>query len=267
MCYDTMVSRYIEDVMREKKRILFEAAIVCKQGKKEVMEDAYYFADLKKDGSTFFGGVYDGHGGNFAAIYAKKNLHKIFFEERKKGGNEKDAFGMAYKRISQILRDQESGAVAVNFYIKDGRLFYANAGDAKLLVVREKDTLQLSRDHRLTNPREKARIRKTGALIEPPYVVKRSYGLMPTRSLGDAYFWDVGVIATPETGSHSLRTEDRWILAATDGLTDYMKNEEIASFLHKYKNANEAARALKTEVLEKRGGTDNLTFILLKRIL
>lgn len=246
---------------------MFEIAIRSEIGTRDKMEDSYYFNDLKGDGLELFDGIYDGHGGKFAAEYAKKNLAKIFFREIKKGKKEKAAFVTAYEEISLNLKNQESGTTAVNFYLKDKKLTYANVGDARLIVIARSKAKQLSQDHRLDNPQKIARIMANGGIIMKPYVVKEGYGLMPTRTLGDEYFKEVGVIATPTVGQYQIRAYDQWILAASDGLFDFMDNEETSRFLTEFNDVYKAAEALKTEVLIKRKGSDNLTFILLRQLL
>lgn len=241
-----------------------QVAIISEPGAQLKMEDTYYYKDIKSDGSQILAGVYDGHGGRQAAEYVRDQLPKLFFRELKKGRNPKQAFQVVYEEISSCLTNQESGTTAVNFYLKDNRLWYANAGDARLIVISNKGVKQFSQDHRLTNPKERERIVAVGGLIAEPYVIKDNLGLMPTRTIGDEYFKKVGIIATPVVGQYKLQLKDYWILAATDGLFDYLDNQEVAKFIVKFNQANKAAASLKQEVLVKRGGRDNLTFILIK---
>ena len=243
---------------------MFDFAIVSEFGQRSYLEDAYSL-EIAPDCSEFFCGIYDGHGGKLAAEYAKDNLHKIFFAQLKKGKTEDMAFKTAYEKVSADLKNQSSGTTAVTFYLKrKKKIFYANAGDARLVIIKDTKTVQLTSDHRLTNHKERERIRKFGGTIIPPYVYKGEYGLMPTRSLGDEYFKDVGIIATPETGCYSLTGEETWIIAGTDGLFDVIKNEETAILIKHSHSAQEAAQILKDEVLINRLGDDNLTFVLIK---
>ncbi len=182
----------------------------------------------------------------------------------KAGRSIKQAFKTAYEKTSRNLARQDSGTTAVDFYLKGNTLWHANAGDVRLIVVRESWVKQLSQVHRLTNSREKRRIVKAGGVLAGALVVKGDLGLMPTRSLGDEYFKDVGIIATPFIGHYKLKSQDSWILAATDGLFDYTANQEVAEFIARFDQADSAAAGLKQEVLVKRGGSDNLTFILIK---
>ncbi len=241
-----------------------QIAIVTEPGLRPTMEDKYYCLDVRGDGSCIFAGVYDGHGGVKAAEYTKDYLHEFFFQEIKAGRSIEQAFKIAYEKISCNLASQDSGTTAVDFYLKDNTLWYANAGDVRLIVVRESWVKQLSQVHRLTNSKEKRRIVKAGGVLAGDLVVKGDLGLMPTRSLGDEYFKDIGIIATPFIGHYRLKPQDSWILAATDGLFDYIDNQEVAEFIVRFDQADLAAAGLKQEVLVKRGGSDNLTLILIK---
>jgi len=242
---------------------MFDIAIVSEIGKRSHMEDTYWL-NVNRKGSEIFCGIYDGHNGVAAAEYVRDNLHKIFFEALKTGKNELEAFSAAYQQTSKDLSAQKSGTTAVNFLVKNKIIFFANAGDARLVVMEKSSVKQLTYDHRLTDPRERQRVLNQGAFIEEPYVYKNDYGLMPTRTIGDEYFKDVGVIATPTTGAYRLAKEDKWILAGTDGLFDELENEEIRALIDSYTSANKAAEALKNEILINRAGTDNLTFVLLR---
>ncbi len=227
------------------------------------MEDAY-FGDVSKDRHELFAGVYDGHGGDFAANYAREHLHRVFFEELKREKGELEAFKTAYQKISDGLKQEESGTTALNFFIKNETIFYAHAGDTRLIVIGDYGVKQLTRDHRITEYEERRRILERGGVIVPPYVYKKGYGLMVTRSLGDEYFKDVGVIALPDVGYYRLSPVDKWIIGGTDGLFDVVDNESILELIEKCPDARGASEILKREVLFERGGSDNLTFVVVR---
>ena len=238
------------------------------------MEDTY-FLDLNfVDKGWIFGGVYDGHGGSFAAEYTGQNLHHKFLAKLLSGLFPQQAFGETYEEISEELEEQTSGTTAVNFLIKPahrenagsseekaGRIFTANAGDARALVVGGKEFHQLTTDHRLDNREERQRIEQMGAVIDYPYVYRGRCGLMPTRTIGDSYFKPVGVIAEPSVNEYEISKQDLVLIAACDGLFDVMSNEEVAECARNFLDPKELTEALKHEVLDNRKGVDNLTII------
>jgi serine/threonine protein phosphatase PrpC len=57
------------------------------------------------------------------------------------------------------------------------------------------------------------------------------YGVLFTRSLGDAdAHLHLGVSALPEMGKITLTEMDRYFILASDGVWDYMTNEEVMEF-------------------------------------
>jgi serine/threonine protein phosphatase PrpC len=239
-----------------------KAAVVSEIGGRSEMEDAYFLDINFADRGWLFGGVYDGHAGAFAAVYAAERLHGLFLERLMAGLSPQDGFIESYERISEELKTQDSGTTAVTFLIQDARLFTANVGDTRALVVSRKDSRQLTIDHRLDNREERARIVSRGGRIAYPYVYRGYRGLMPTRAIGDPYFEPVGVIATPSVGEYDISTADLFLIAACDGLFDVMTNDEVSRIARDYPGQPETLlEALKHQALVARDGQDNLTII------
>ncbi len=241
---------------------MLDWSVVSEIGRRPYMEDAYYLRTTQQ-GRALFCGIFDGHGGEAAAKYTHNNLYKFFLKALAAGKSESEAFMEAFELTSNRLKDQDSGTTAITFYLKNYTLFWANAGDSRLIVISKSNAKQLTEDHRLTNPKEYRRVLKAGVTVEPPYVYKNGYGLMPTRTLGDEFFKGIGIISTPQTGSYQLTAQDKWLVAGTDGLFDVISNDEIAQIVKDSASAKQAAEALKAEVLVARNASDNLTFVVL----
>jgi len=228
------------------------------------MEDAHFVDTDFGVMHWIFCGIYDGHGGHFASGYAADKLHRIFLDNLMNGVTPQDAFIDSYEQISAGLSEQTSGTTAVNIFIRNGRIYTANAGDARAIVIGKNYVTQLTVDHRVDNTIERQRIESSGGHIVYSYVSNGTGGLMPTRTIGDQPFKSVGVIATPSVGEHQISPEDLVLLIACDGLFDVMSNEEIAEFARHIDDINLLLENLKQEVLVNRLGTDNLTIIALK---
>ncbi len=241
--------------------------MICDIGGRGEMEDTHFLdMDFNNQG-WIFGGVYDGHGGRFAADYAAENLHQRFLEKLRAGQAPGKAFVETYQAISDELKEQDSGTTAVNFLIKKREIFTANVGDVRALVVGHKDFHQLTTDHRLDDPQEKERIEEKGGQISYPYTCRGFRGLMPTRTLGDEYFKPVGVIARPSVNKYKITKDDVMLLTGCDGLFDVMDNEEVVDFARDFWEPNQLVEVLKREALENRSCSDNLTImaVCLKR--
>jgi serine/threonine protein phosphatase PrpC len=244
---------------REGKRI--KAHFVSEKGRRQTQDDAHYL-DLNFGGQGWiFGGIYDGHNGSYAARYAAQNLHGVFLGQLIQGSPPQPAFRLSYETIDQAVRGQKSGTTAVDFLIRENRIFTANAGDARALVINRNGLIQLTVDHRLDNPVEKERIAATGALINYPYVVKGNQGLMPTRAIGDEYFKSAGVIATPALNEYAITPNDLILISACDGLWDFISDGEVATMARQNREPCTLIEALIREVLINRQGSDNLTIM------
>ena len=72
-------------------------------------------------------------------------------------------------------------------------------------------------------------------------------GLAMSRSFGDAVACRVGVNAIPECREVTLTPQDKIIVLASDGVWEFMANEEVASIIYPFylqKNAEKAAETL-----------------------
>lgn len=248
---------------------MLDYSIASEKGStKDYMEDTHYVdtsPSLQQGKVGVFAGVYDGHKGSEAALYAKDNLHKYFFKEIKNKNSPKEAFKFAYEKTSKELKNSLSGTTAVNFYVDGSTLYWANTGDSRLILIdKNNKPISLSVMHRVDNPEEAERIKRSGGIIDGEYAIKDPYGIQPTRAIGDKYFQSIGIMSTPSAGQHELSSKDKWILAGSDGLFDFASDEEIAEITGRHESARSAAEELKKFLLEGRGGRDNLTFILLK---
>jgi serine/threonine protein phosphatase PrpC len=240
------------------------AMVISEQGARGHMED-FHFLDLDFGGKEkVFGGVYDGHNGAYAACYAADTLHTYFLDGLQRGFTPSKAFCVAYQNVSDDLEDQASGTTAATFFLDGTSVYAANAGDSRIIVVGDHEPRQLTVDHRLDNPGEAERILRSGGEIDYPYVMKGIRGLMPTRSLGDEYFRDAGVIPLPDTSIHQIREWDRWLVAATDGLFDALDNESVSSLCSKSTEPRLLVETLVQEVLTGCTMPDNTTVILVK---
>jgi serine/threonine protein phosphatase PrpC len=75
-------------------------------------------------------------------------------------------------------------------------------------------------------------------------------GLAMTRSFGDEVASRVGVTAEPEILELDLSPEDKFIVLASDGVWEFLSNDQIAKIVMPYfecKNAEKAAEAVVRE--------------------
>jgi PAS domain S-box-containing protein len=140
------------------------------------MEDAWIMMDDfgGVDNSAFFG-LYDGHGGAEAAEFAAAKLH-LFLMKLLRDGNVSltKAMEAAYLQTHEAMGSEiaKAGCTAVTVLLqKNGplrSLVAANAGDSRAVLVRDGGPLRLTKDHKPSDPEEKA-------LSEQRFCLRASY--------------------------------------------------------------------------------------------
>ncbi|KAI7841657.1 hypothetical protein COHA_004677 [Chlorella ohadii] len=215
-----------------------------------------------------YAAVFDGHGGSATAEWLQTNLLKYvekywdgenapektvseaFIQADAKILSPKGGFmGMVGERGIGGSKCGSTAAVAMVYKTKAGtsKLLTANSGDARILLVRGNQAIQLTEDHVPDNEDERNRIERFNPNPKLPLVryvggTWRVGGLLAlSRAFGDAYlkgndqFEGVsyyasdtyasgfGVIAEPYTTLTDLTSEDSWLIVCSDGL---LANEE-----------------------------------------
>ena len=208
-----------------------------------------------------------------------QNLSKIKKEQSsEEEENEESIFDVEY-----------SGSTCVSILLKEkniNKIYIANVGDSRAIIIKELQKnfipYQLSRDHKPSEQDEAQRVLDYDGEIEkiedddgnwtgPLRVwVKGSDGpgLAMTRSFGDEVGASVGVVSVPEIGEYKIKEEDKAIIIASDGLWEYMSNEEVTDVvknLIEQNNADIIANKLYEESIIKwrlkDQGIDDITII------
>ena len=208
-----------------------------------------------------------------------QNLSKIKKEQSSEEENEESIFDVEY-----------SGSTCVSILLKEkniNKIYIANVGDSRAIIIKELQNknfipYQISRDHKPTEKDEAQRVLDYDGEIEkiedddgnwngPLRVwVKGSDGpgLAMTRSFGDEVGASVGVVSVPEVGEYKIKEEDKAIIIASDGLWEYMSNEEVTDVvknLIEQNNADIIANKLYKESIIKwrlkDQGIDDITII------
>ena len=63
-------------------------------------------------------------------------------------------------------------------------------------------------------------------------------GLAMSRSLGDTVAHSVGVISNPETKCFTISTEDKFLVVGSDGVFEFLSNEEVAEIVIPFYESN-----------------------------
>ncbi|MQL83202.1 hypothetical protein Taro_015689 [Colocasia esculenta] len=196
-------------------------SVFCKRGKtRKEMEDRYKAAvDVNGNPRLAFFGIFDGHGGTNAAVFAADNIDKHVMDEMAKrsienGDRYKEAIKTAYLKtdVEFLEKEEVGGACCVTAVISDGDLIVSNAGDCRAVMSSGGTAEALTSDHRPSREDERDRIERLGSLAI-------------SRGIGDRHLkqW---VIAEPETKILRIKPEYEFLILASDGLWDKVTNQE-----------------------------------------
>ncbi len=156
----------------------------------------------------------------------------------------KDSFDQVENEILRHDEYEYQGSTAVATLLheaSDGTrtLISANIGDSRGILSRNGTAIDLTRDHKPNDDKEKARILAMGEKIEWDHYCKvhRVRNLSLSRAIGDR-FAKPAVSGEVEIKCFPVYDDkDEFILLASDGLWDVMSSQEVVSYVHKRLNA------------------------------
>jgi serine/threonine protein phosphatase PrpC len=183
----------------------------------------------------------------------------------------------------QLLQHQGSTAVAVALHESDSgtrTLISANVGDSRAILSRRGQAIDLTRDHKPNDPKEKARILSMGETVEYDGYggVWRVRGLSVSRAIGDGYAKPI-LSGEVEIKRFPLgeKGADEFIVLASDGLWDVMESQDVVNYVHaklqapvpmdendmmtKRMRRRHISRYLSNEAM-RRGSGDNISVIV-----
>lgn len=235
-------------------------------------QDALIMADDPSTNSLVLC-VLDGHGehGDGISQTFRDQLLPEMFNHPDWSTDLKKATGDAIAKVERnLLRnyriDSEfSGTTLSMAIIRGNHLTGINIGDSRVILGKEdKGVLgfqDITFDHKPDTPQEKERILACGGRVfaveyddgidGPPRVWLGHMdipGLAMSRSLGDVVAHSAGVISDPEFTEYELNPEtDRFLVVATDGLWEFVDNQQAVELVDEQVGPTDAVDVLVTE--------------------
>jgi len=231
---------------------------------------------------------FDGHGpfGEHASQFCRSRLHPAMLNQGQLLVDDpRQAFINAIADVhAQFCSDDTtkqgvdpvvSGTTCVALLFEGKNIHIANVGDSRAIIgifdpnKKELKAEPLTDDHKPQRPDERARLEQSSALLlterevrgfgddSKIYICRERggdivYGVLFTRSLGDAdAHIHLGVSALPEMGLRVLGEADRYFILASDGVWDYMTNEEVMNYCSINSDPLKAAEAIAAEASER----------------
>jgi serine/threonine protein phosphatase PrpC len=211
-------------------------------------------------------GVCDGHGefGHLVSDFVKQNIGSQLKLQSNLVTQPELAIKEAFKQVCTDLDATDiniafSGTTCVLGLEIGPTMYIANIGDSRCIVVQQTDGMvqakPLSVDQKPDDPVEKARILRAGGRVEPlPGPATEDMGpnrvwladidvpgLAMSRSIGDEISHTVGVISEPEITKYEIQPEDMYIVWASDGVWEFLSNQQVAHMMLEYSDDLQAA--------------------------
>ncbi|GAB2291654.1 hypothetical protein Dimus_025910 [Dionaea muscipula] len=263
---------------------MFRSGSCSEIGPRSFMEDEYIciddltqymgaevVTDLPLPGAFY--GVFDGHGGTDAAIFARENILKFIVEDSHFPMCVKNAMTNAFLRADRAFADTDSvdsssGTTALAALMFGRTLLVANAGDCRAVLGKRGRAVELSKDHKPGCKSERLRIEKLGGVVYDGYLngqlaVSRALGDWHMKGLKGASYCPL--IALPELQEVVLTEEDEFLILGCDGLWDVMSSQHAVTIVRKelmiHNDPERCSKVLVREAL-KLDAWDNLTVIV-----
>ena len=250
-------------------------------GIKKTNQDNFFIYKklLNNDNYTYIG-VCDGHGifGQDISSYLVNNLPQNLNNDLL-NHNIKNISSEKLYKISQYIESSfiqtniklntderidstYSGSTCVSIIYTPKKLITINVGDSRCIIAKYNNDKWfpkiLTTDHKPNLPKELERIISSGGKVEPfkdpygkfvgPERVWKEEGEVPglamSRSFGDEVGHEVGVIVNPEINEYEFVNEDKFIILASDGVWEFISNEEVVDIVKDFYLNNDIKGAL-----------------------
>lgn len=234
-------------------------------GHQKTNQDSFLLKEESaSDKKVYTFGVFDGHGlqGHLVSEGIKNYLSNCNYEQY----TSKQKILSLFISLSKYIESSKSfdifcsGSTAVVVHVTKEKIICANCGDSRAILIKDNGIGKLSRDHKPELNDEKKRIIAAGGRVD------RIYGLGPfrvwfkdadypglamSRSIGDTLAHRIGVSNVPEIIEFNIqKSQPIGIILASDGVWEFMTNEQVKNIFMKYKD-NHNALACAKEIVEK----------------
>lgn len=130
---------------------------------------------------------------------------------------------LAFEQVDKKILESENlvgGSTVLCALIRENKLYLANAGDSKAVLITKNDMKNITIEHRASNEEEKVRVESLGGVI----IVHKSRSLVQgslqiTRSIGDSKYKKY-ISCEPDLFEHDITNEDQLLIMASDGFWD-----------------------------------------------
>ena len=242
-------------------------------GIQKINQDNFFIKkEFLGEQEQFLLGVCDGHGtfGHLVSEYITKTL-PIYLQDI----SDESIISSFISTNNSLINNSKidcslSGSTCTTLIINLEKIICANLGDSRAVLAKQENgmytAINLSKDHKPSDPNEMKRILIKGGRIKPFFDEElKKYlgpervwlknsdipGLAMTRSIGDHLAHSVGVISEPELIKYEFCGNEKFIVLASDGIWEYIDSDECINIVKDYyENDMDAIGALNSLVKE-----------------
>ena len=270
-------------------------------------QDNYFiYRNFNNNSNNIYIGVCDGHGpfGHEISSFLVTNLplvlgnyFRIFNIKDISTQNNENLLSIITTSFQQVNKNLSlekdidsslSGSTCNSLIYTPKKVFCANIGDSRCIIGKfdgkNWKSKSLSTDHKPELEKEKERIIKNGGIINQikdkkgefigplrVWVKEKDFpGLAISRSFGDDIAHQIGVNCEPEIIEYNLNEEDKFIILASDGIWQFISNQECVNIVKDYyikENYKGALKHLYKESckrwLDEEDSIDDITLIII----
>ena len=196
-----------------------------------------------------------------ASLIYPDNILDLIHKKLKKNDYQKikDFHKEMHESLSSIevhFDSNFSGSTCLIIFQLGNTIISSNVGDSRALLIKSnKEIIELSHDQKPENETEKKRIEEMGGIVSQcndlyddgkeggPFRIWMKGcdypGIAMSRSIGDNLAHSIGVISEPEILTFNLNEESKLIILGSDGVWQYLRNEEIIDVIFGEKDDKE----------------------------
>ncbi|KAM3367775.1 hypothetical protein ACQJBY_016373 [Aegilops geniculata] len=233
------------------------------------MED-FHVAELAEVKGNELGlfAIYDGHLGDTVPAYLQKNLFPNILNEAEFWTHPDRAITKAYEKTDKAILSHtpdlgQGGSTAVTAILINGsKLWVANVGDSRAVLLKGGEAIQMSIDHD-PNAERGAIENKGGFVSNMPGDVPRVCGqLAVSRAFGDRNLKSL-LKSEPDVKVEDIDHTAELVVLASDGVWKVMNNQEAVDVVKRYKDPQTAAKQLVAEAV-KRDSKDDISCVVVR---
>mmetsp|Transcript_21604 Transcript_21604/g.31432 ORF Transcript_21604/g.31432 Transcript_21604/m.31432 type:complete len:643 (+) Transcript_21604:237-2165(+) len=251
---------------------------VCSvQGRRPYQEDQYAVCRFLRDPAsspasapeTHFFGVFDGHAGGKCSKAICTTIPFQFSRDESFATNVPTALNKAIQRTNEQFLEVagrlrlNDGSTAVCVILRGLTMTISNVGDSRACLITARKGITLTEDHKPSSPTEHRRIASFGGMVTYNTGIARVAGVLAVSRAFGNYGIRSLIRADPDITQRELKSDDDFLILASDGLWDVFRANEVADIC--YTLQKHGVRRIADQLVQlalTRGSMDNITAVV-----